>query len=267
MTEFLEFMNAEVMAILGDKCIFSHQDGPHDKKNDLSNSSKKLRTNRKKIGDHSGDPTTLSFSLDGKSYNSELGFNAHHILPADAAVTKAAELLKVMKAQANGGDLKGDIGYGVNHENNGVFLPTEDRWDAAKFGLWSEVMEEQDGYRLLYAYAYWAMKQTGHQFHTGHQDYNDWVLNRLEEIKVKMVESKKGCDVEKCKKASTPWNPPYQLVGKLDDIAKKVKGYLTGSPRRWLAPLVTSPEAEHYGAMRNLGRPDSPEADLEVVDR
>lgn len=246
MAELLETINAEVMAIFGDECPFSHKDGPHDKANDLSNSSKRLRRNLEKAGDESGEVVTIPWECDGEHHKGPLGFNAHHILPADAAVAKAHELLKVMKKQGDGGELKGDIGYGVNHENNGVFLPTEDKWDVAKHGAWSEVMKKQDGYRLLYAYAYWSMKLTHRQFHTSHGDYSDWVLNRLEEIKVKMIEAKNDCAEGKCKKTK-PWNPPYELVRKLDNIAQHVKGYLTGSPRRWLAPLVTSPEAELYG--------------------
>jgi hypothetical protein len=107
-------------------------------------------------------------------------------------------------------------------------------------------MKQKDGYRLLYAYAYAAMKQTGRQFHTGHPEYSDWVLQRLEEMKIKMIESKRECTEGKCKKKK-PWNPPYSLVGRLDSLSERVKGYLIGSPKRWLAPLVTSPEAELYG--------------------
>jgi len=245
MTEFLEAVNAEIMAILGDECLFSHDDGPHNKNNDLSNSSKNLRTHMERGGDDTGAVFPLTFSLNGDSYQSDLGFNAHHILPADAAVNKAKQLLKLMKKQGDG-DLKGDIGYGVNHRKNGVFLPTDDKWDVAQFGKWSAVMKKQDGYQLLYAYAYAAMKRTGRQFHTGHPDYSRWVLQRLEEIKVKMLESNRDCKQNKCTKKK-PWNPPYNLVGKLDSISQHVRGYLTGSPRRWLSPIVTSPEAEFYG--------------------
>jgi hypothetical protein len=246
MTQFGEMVRAEIMAILGEECLFSHQDGPHNKTNDLSNSSSKLRTNLENADDDSGQVISLTFELDGKRHRSDLGFNAHHILPADASVAKAEQLLKIMKKQGEG-DLKGDIGYGVNHAKNGVFLPTEDKWNIAKYGKWSEVMAVQDGYRLLYAYAYAAMMETDRQFHTGHGDYSDWVLQRLEEIKVKMVESKRDCKQNKCKKKK-PWNPPYSLVGKLDSISAHVKGYLTGPKSLWLMPLVTSPEAEMLGA-------------------
>jgi hypothetical protein len=242
MTEFLEVINAEVMEILGDECLFSHEDGEHKLKNDLSNSPSKLRT---KLGATKGEPIQFTFELDGTSYKGELGFNAHHVLPADAAVNKATALLKEMKKS---GHLKGDVGYGVNHKNNGVFLPTDDRWNVAKFGKWSTMMKKQDGYRLLYAYAYWAMKKTGKQFHTAHPDYNRWTKQRLEEIRVKMLEMKEDCDKCEKKNAKEPFNPPYEIVDKLDAIAEHVRGYLTGSSRRWLYPLVTSPEAEFFGA-------------------
>lgn len=241
MTEILEVINPEVMAILGEDCLFSHDDGPHDKENDLSNSSKKLR---RKLGAADGVPVKFTFELDGKSFDGEFGYNAHHILPADAAVNDSPDLLKEMKKS---GHLKGDVGYGVNHRNNGVFLPTEDKWDAAKYGLWSEIREEVDGYRMLYAYAYKTMSKTGRQFHTSHTDYSLWVKQRLEEIRVKMLQMKVECDPCKTKNAKEPYNPPYEIVAKLDSIADHVRGYLCGSPRRWLAPIVTSDEAEFYG--------------------
>lgn len=241
MTEILEVINPEVMAILGEDCLFSHEDGPHDKHNDLSNSPSLLRTN---IGAKSGVPIKFSFELDGTHYDGELGFNAHHILPADAAVNKSPDLLKEMKKN---GHLKGDVGYGVNHKNNGVFLPTDDRWDVGKFGKWSAVQKKRDGYRLLYAYAYAAMSKTGRQFHTAHPDYSRWVKQRLEEIRVKMLDMKDDCKKCKKKNAEEPFNPPYEIVAKLDSIADHVRGYLCGSPKRWLYPIVTSPEAEFYG--------------------
>lgn len=242
MTEFLETITAEVMAILGDDCVFSHEDGPHNAKNDLSNSPSKLRT---RLGKADGEPIIIAFMLDGTVDRAELGFNAHHVLPADAAVNASKKLLKEMK---KGKHLKGDVGYGVNHKNNGVFLPTEDRWDAGKYGKWSALQKTQDGYRLPYAYAYWAMRLTGRQFHTAHPDYSRWVKQRLEEIRIKMLAMKDACKKCEKKNAEEPFNPPYQLVRKLDSIADHVRGYLTGSPKRWLMPLITSPEAEFYGA-------------------
>lgn len=242
MTEILEVINPEVMAILGEDCLFSHEDGPHDKENDLSNSPSRLRT---KIGAASGVPIKFKFDLDGTTYDGELGFNAHHILPADAAVNKSPNLLKEMKKGNN--HLKGDVGYGVNHKNNGVFLPTDDRWDVSKFGKWSAVQKKRDGYRLLYAYAYAAMSKTGRQFHTAHPDYSRWVKQRLEEIRVKMLDMKDDCKKCEKKNAKEPYNPPYEIVAKLDSIAEHVRGYLCGSPKRWLYPIVTSPEAEFYG--------------------
>lgn len=243
MAEFLEVINQEVMKILGDECLFSHEDGPHDLTNDLSNSPSKLR---RELGAKYGVPIPFTFTLDGTSYDGELGFNAHHVLPADAAVNKSPDLLKEMKKGK--GHLKGDVGYDVNGKRNGVFLPTDDKWDVSKFGKWSAVQKKQDGYRLLYAYAFWAMRATGKQFHTAHPDYSRWVKQRLEEIRVKMLEMKEDCDECAKKNAKEPFNPPYEVRERLYAIAEHVSGYLTGSPRRWLYPLVTSPEAEFYGA-------------------
>lgn len=243
MTEILEIINPEVMAILGEDCLFSHEDGTHDKTNDLSNSPAKLRTN---LGAKSGVPIKFTFEHDGTKHDGELGFNAHHVLPADAAVNKSPDLLKEMKK--GNGHLKGDVGYGVNHENNGVFLPTDDRWDVGKFGKWSAVQRKRDGYLLLYAYAYAAMEKTGRQFHTAHPDYSRWVKQRLEEVRVKMLEMKDDCKKCEKKNAAEPYNPPYEIVAKLDSIADHVSGYLCGSSKRWIYPIVTSPEAELYGA-------------------
>ncbi|HEY2852768.1 MAG TPA: AHH domain-containing protein [Gemmatimonadaceae bacterium] len=242
---FLLKINNEVDAILGDDCLFDHADGPYNEHNDLSNSSADLRDNLEDAGDNSGRPIMIEFGLDGRVEEAELKFNAHHLLPADASVNKATELLKIMNSQDNGGDLKGDIGYGVNHENNGMFLPTEDAWDVARFGTWKGLQKIQDGYRLAYAYAYWAMRHTGRQFHTSHGDYSLWVLSRLEEIKMKMLQAKRECKENKCKKTK-PWKPPYNLVGKLDAIAEHISSYLREPSYRWLAPLVTSPESELY---------------------
>lgn len=238
MAELGEMVTVALILDMDSACPFSHEKPKHEKQNDLTNNPSKLGRN---LG--GGDPIPLSFYVRGRKFEMELGFGAHHLVPGDASLNKATALLKLMKK----GEMKGDIGYGVNHERNGVWLPGNYRWDAASKGKWS-TLGASGGFEVQFAYAYYAMQVTGRQFHDSHTDYSAWVRRTLEKIRVKTLALQAGCDECKEINAKKPWNPPYTLVGVIDRLSSRLRGYVTGPVSRWKPPFCTSSMAVLVGA-------------------
>ena len=135
---------------LVDECPFSHDDNPPSKTNDLTNNPSKLGTNLK-----GGDAIQIKVKVRTNVRTMECGFGAHHVIPGDASLNKATQLLPWMKK----GDLKSDIGYGVNHANNGIWLPGNYGWDPATLMKWGK-LAASGGFEIQYGYAYAAMTAT-----------------------------------------------------------------------------------------------------------
>jgi hypothetical protein len=234
MAELGEAVAVIIVKDISDECPFTHDDGPFNKKNDLVNSPSTLGAN---LGS-GGEPYEVSFTFMGSKKTLQVGQAAHHLVPGDAAVNKATALLKYVRK--SDGEIKGDIGYGVNHANNGVWLPGSYHWDVDRFGKW----KEQDT-MVQYVYAYHAMKHKGRQFHDAHTDYNAWCRRTLEKIRVKMLEMQRDCDKCTIKK---PFKPPYGLVAIIDRLSGRLRSYVTGPPSKWKPPFCTSRWAVLYGA-------------------
>ncbi|KYF83271.1 hypothetical protein BE17_17235 [Sorangium cellulosum] len=174
--------------------------------NSMANSSSKL-------GQALGHRPSWSAKLSGEEV--DITPAAHHLIPGNASLKKATKLLKFMK---KGDTVDGDVGYDVNDRKNGVWLPT---YPASGWGTL-----DQD------AYAIQAMKAAGAQFHNAHAQYNQRASQSLSEIADKLVKKNDKCPIcgDTLKNAK---RPPFGLVGRLNALSRRYRGFLKGSPRRW----------------------------------
>jgi hypothetical protein len=227
MSEIGEAVGVALADELTTECPFSHDEGPHDKKNDLKNNSHKLGSSLAGDGDPEPD-VEVTYTFLGKKKTVKVICGAHHLIPGNASLAKSQKLLKLMKK----GELKGDIGYGVNHANNGVWLPGNYAWNAQSALRWGRLSAE-GGLEIQYAYAYAAMSKMRRQFHDAHPVYSGEVRAILEKIRLKLLDVKAGC--EKCQEVNgkKPYNPPYGLVGILDGVSAHLLGMVTGSSVLW----------------------------------
>lgn len=152
----------------------------------------------------------------------EVGAAAHHLLPGNASVKKAAALHKYMLWQGkNPLGLMGPIGYDINNAENGVWLPGNYavRKDTDFKKNWGEFEEP-----FKDAYAKAAMKNASdRQLHDAHPKYNDKVLKTLQDIAGKLDanwQDRSKCPV--CKEKLENQNrPPYGLVSRLNRLSKE----------------------------------------------
>jgi hypothetical protein len=149
---------------------------------------------------------------------------AHHLLPGNASVNKAAALHKYMLWKGkNPLQLIGPIGYDINAAANGVWLPgnyaVRKETDFNKnWGDFADPFKE--------AYARAAMKSAGDlQLHDAHPAYNSNVLRTLIDVAKKLDElweDRSACPV--CKRKLENHNtPPYGLVSRLNRLSGEHK--------------------------------------------
>jgi hypothetical protein len=242
MTQLGEGASTSVTQDLVDECLMEHAPGPYDRRNNLHNNSTLLGSN---LGD-GGDPYRVRFSLDGTAYDVEVTVAAHHLIPGNESLMRAKPLIPWIK---KGGTIAGDIGYNVNHEKNGVWLPGSYAWNRQSTRTWKSLGATAHGVQLQYAYAYCAMKRTGRPWHDRHTDYSAWVKRTLEKFRVKMLQLRTSCS--RCnEEAEKPWPPPYKLVSRLDGLSTRLRNQLLGGSRGWVPPFNTS----RWAVMFAIGR-------------
>jgi hypothetical protein len=201
---------------------------PSIPENDIKNDSSTLGRN---LGDR---PSWVIEAPNDPDEEAAIVPGAHHLIPGNASYKNAKELHKYVSADK--GLIKHDIGYGINHEGNGVWLPGSYgvRADASTTGnkKWSK-------YKYQEAYAIAAMKCAAGQFHDAHNDYSRNVKETLLSVAEKLdaLYEKNGDD--KCpvcgSKASDEegkLTPPLGLVGKLDGISGSHRTMLKGRKMR-----------------------------------
>jgi hypothetical protein len=151
---------------------------------------------------------------------------AHHLLPGNASVNKAASLHPFMWwAGKNTLNLWGEIGYDINCHQNGVWLPgnyaVRKKTEFKK--TWSKF---KDPFKDAYSKA--AMLAAGNlQLHDAHPAYNGKVLQTLSDVgdKLQKQVKKKPDKCPVCEKALKKENqkvrPPYGLVNRLHRLSKE----------------------------------------------
>ena len=69
------------------------------------------------------------------------------------------------------------------------------------------------------------------------------VWNALEKVSKKLnaMEDKKGCGDKNCPlEKSKPYDPPYNVLSQIKDVARRLKRKVYGDSNDWHAPLMTS---------------------------
>jgi hypothetical protein len=237
-----------------DECPFKHRDAevkPRDNVfppaggKELNNAA----TLAKKMGDEKHFSDLMPITVDGKEEQTQ--YSAHHLVPGNETWPKTALKKWVDKKFSH---IKENIGYDVNKGANGASLPG---WTGYKYGTSYGVFGKPWGsYKFQQDYAFKAMRAVGdqRQFHDRHATYSKFVLKALNKISEKLdarVRAKKppGCGHNKCMGAADdkkPFNPPYELLVRIDDVALRLEGFLVCSHKRWQAPLFTSRWALAY---------------------
>jgi len=154
---------------------------------------------------------------------------AHHCIPGGASLAKATNLHKFMR---EGDHYSSDIGYDVNHENNGIWLPGNYavREDSAEFNnlTWSAQLTT-----FKNKYVKSAVDEAGgRQFHDSHRKYNRLCKKSLLALaaKLQLPEDEKCpiCDKKKVAKD----RPPFGLVGRLDRLSGEYRKMLKTPTRK-----------------------------------
>lgn len=230
-----------------DECMFSHARTP----------PKNLENVMPPVdGKDTNDAATLGRNLDAQSQGMEVieigievngrmrqrdvQYTPHHVIPGNEAWPETALLEWVDAAK---GTINMDIGYDVNDASNGIDLPgihglEDGAWRGAAF-------------QMRYAFAAMACSAPKRQFHDRHNTYSAFVVNALDAIAEKMApkdpDGMPGCGAKHCGGSrAKPYDPPVELLGRLDEVAARLKLKLQGVESGWRMPIFTSRFALMY---------------------
>jgi len=165
-------------------------------------------------------------------------YGAHHLIPGNAAMAKSLLYENKWLGPVDDGKHKKNIGYNINSEKNGIWLPTS----YALRGNWTNKSPEYQK-----AYAYLAMHDTKLTFHDSHVEYSDQVLkalNNLEKLMKKMKND--GCPI--CGKGNKEGSPPYHLNARINAVSKWLRDHLELPPEKWKKNIITSTFCTDYKA-------------------
>lgn len=187
--------------------------------------------------------TPLDIKVNGAAHKAQ--YTPHHLLPGNASWPKTKLRKWVDKRPGN---IKEHIGYDVNGRDNGVSLPGNAGYRATGKS-WTAYKSQQD-----YAFAAMDASSPTRQFHDAHPAYNDFVTGVLDKIAEKIEQRIKnggtpGCGKKNCAgdtQKKKPYEPPYELLDRLRNVARRLEGYLVSAPRAWRDPIFTSRFARAY---------------------
>ncbi|HMU65825.1 MAG TPA: AHH domain-containing protein [Cellvibrionaceae bacterium] len=158
--------------------------------------------------------------------SAEVTAAAHHLIPGNASLKKCPQILDLIEASRD--KIRSDIGYNVNSEQNGVWLPGSYgvNPDSVFKKKWSAFTNQQE-------YAFKAMDRANAQFHDAHPEYSRQVIRALRSLADKITLTAP----EKCgicgEKTEDKARPPYGLVGRLNQISSMHRRFLRGPMRKW----------------------------------
>lgn len=247
MPEFGEGVSIdEIVSIEHDEyCYFCNaKEDPRVEENELSNDYDEdldldgpfdgtFKNDAGKLGRALGASPPRKIMVDGTEV--EVLAAAHHLIPGNAALKKS-DLFKSSKYLWTDGRSGGNIGYNVNSAANGRWLP-------GNYAVrpWSTKGED---FKKKYAHA--AMKAYQAQFHDAHDSYSKFVRRVLDKIHDKLEATESILCPESKKKGSTQRapesDPPfYDLVPRLHTISGRMRGLVTGDPKKfWRRNVHTS---------------------------
>lgn len=187
------------------------------------------------LGSHLGDRPEKTLDCPHQKKQVAVILAAHHCIPGNGSLKPAMESgLEDFMNEGGEFSLNSDIGYNVNHRNNGVWLPgnyavrKDKNGYSSKWGRFGKKFKDE--------YAKRAMEKTsGLQFHDAHSKYNGKVKKTLESVTEKMGEPDKKCPI--CNKDFDSQRPPFGLVGRLDAVS---------GDHRTMISNIDSPRAKEY---------------------
>lgn len=250
----------------GDKCPFCPlEKEPNDKKSYIGkdNDSGTLAENLEAAGDTK--EANLYFDVEYEIYR-KYSAEAHHLICGNEVLKEEGEIERYLIKQSNSSS-KGasgylepnDVGYDVNHANNGIWLPSvpdmfresdgkqPNRWwgDQKKWNrknsnkpprISLEEWEKCDA-------AFIVMEKVKRQFHKGqhghvgkpHENYVTMAISKLKEVTVFVEHYAEICPMEDdgSSRKSPPYWPAYGLIPILDALSRELKKELEGSPESW----------------------------------
>ena len=189
---------------------------------------------------------------------------AHHLVPGEAALAPSFLYKKYMKKNATfttpGGrsyKLKAHIGYNVNGNHNGIWLPGNYAIRKSKPTLnptkksWSELIAKDPEW--CYAYMTACCEQAQGQFHDSHTKYSSAVKDILNKVCVKLSLHQDACT--KCE-SKTDIYPPYVLKVRLYLLSQYLRTQVRFKPGSWKNPWITSDRFKDEMMKRGLIRPE-----------
>lgn len=171
-----------------------------------------------KLGENLGSKPAWTITCPNAKKDTTVLSAAHHCIPGNASFLKAETLLTFMR---EGGPLKlaSDIGYNINHKNNGVWLPGNYNVRKGKEHYTKSWGKHKTKFKNEYAKR--AINNSSVQFHDAHPAYSENVLETLENIAEKIGKPADKCPM--CKEPYDKTRPPYGLVGRLDFVSSQHK--------------------------------------------
>ncbi len=170
---------------------------------------------------------------------------AHHLIPGKASLWPSQLKPYMTKNKSvsskSGGQkwkIKKYIGYNVNGNHNGVWLPGNyaiRKNTSPTKKTWSKVVVSHESWCLNYV---GAVTQVGEgQFHDTHTQYSEAVQKVLNKISIVLQIHQEKCDECKSKKEV---NPPFIIKERLYSLSQYFKMQVTAHPSVWKRPWFTS---------------------------
>lgn len=217
--------------------------------------------------------STTDASLRVKVGSKDYGYvvAAHHLIPGDASLSPSGLYKSYMKKggkvttdSGKSYTMKTHIGYNVNGNHNGVWLPGNYAIRVSKpqfnsTGKTWRVLTVTDE-KWCYAYMTACVEKAGGQFHDSHgRFYSPAVLDILDKIETKLRKHQDAC--KECE-SKTDVYPPYSL---------KTRLYLLSSYLRmqvrirqvWKCPWITSDKFKED--LQKHGRVEPDKVELGVI--
>lgn len=196
-------------------------------------------------------------------YSYDLQYAPHHLIPGDESLknSKVVPFLGDKNAIQHFGSssfIKDgmSVGYDVNHEDNGVWLPSpyalsmSNEWPSdgglkvIKRRKGESVANETEGLRMAYVAA--AIEASGHkQFHMRHLDYSIEVQKSLDAIGARLKKmATSDCPLAKSSQDKGKIDPPMGLPSRLNVLSGNLRRLVSGSV--WRSPIFTDKLTKQY---------------------
>ncbi len=180
-----------------------------------------------KLGKHmGGDKPLWTIKHPEKTdENTTVSSAAHHCIPGNASFKPVYDAGLKDFMDKGGAYASENVGYSINHTNNGVWLPGNYYVRKGRGGFKKNWGDKTTKFKNEYAVA--AIEKSKLQFHDAHRSYNTRVKKTLQKVLEKLGEPDDDtCPI--CDQEMEHKRPPYGLVARLDFISGQHRLMLTG---------------------------------------